>query len=370
MGGTLLIAAFGAGVFQAIFLCATVILRPQTNRRAARFLSILLAVMAVGLFAQIVQDALNNKTALLVAFLNINTELVVGPLIFLAVRSLLFADLEFGWRDVLHFLPMAIGVIAWTAAWFQVVDHAALYSSGFHTEFPVLEYLFVKAGILYAYLFLAYRMLAGAARRRERLYSARHSVPVRTVQRSIVGLGTTLAAIYLLNLTENFGVELPVGPDQFGGILLTSGIFMIGSLFITRPWVLSLRLRSIGAERQQSDTRLLQAFLRERRPWIDPKLSRLQLAAALGWSESHLSSIIRIGLESGFYDVLNRYRLEEFERLAREPARRRDSVLVLALDSGFNSKAAFYRAFRDKHRTTPTRFRSRLLAGVSAKASH
>lgn len=370
MGETLSIAAFGAGVFQAIFLCASAILRPHTNRRAVRFLSILLAVIAVGLLGQILQDAMKDESALFVAFLNINTELAIGPLIFLAIRSLLFADLEFGWRDALHFLPMAIGVIAWTVAWFHVVDHAALYRSGFYNELPVLEYLLVKAGFLYAYLVSAYRMLAGAARRREHLYSARRSIPVKTVQRLIVGLGTALAAIYLLNLTEDFGVELPVGSDRFGGILLTVGIFLIGWLFITRPWVLSLKSRSIGAERQQSDTMLLRAFLRERRPWIDPDLSRSQLAAALGWSESHLSSIIRIGLESSFYDVLNRYRLEEFERLAREPARRRDSVLVLALDSGFNSKAAFYRAFKHKHRTTPTRFRSRLLASVSAKVSH
>ena len=46
----------------------------------------------------------------------------------------------------------------------------------------------------------------------------------------------------------------------------------------------------------------------------------------------------------------------EFERLARNAENRDRSVLELAYDAGFNSKASFYRLFRRTHGTTPTAF--------------
>ena len=84
---------------------------------------------------------------------------------------------------------------------------------------------------------------------------------------------------------------------------------------------------------------------------------RPDLAGTLGWSENRLSAVIGEGLGTTFYALLNRYRLGEFERLARDPELRHRSVLELAYEAGFNSKASFYRVFRESHGTTPTAFR-------------
>ena len=61
-------------------------------------------------------------------------------------------------------------------------------------------------------------------------------------------------------------------------------------------------------------------------------------------------------MQTSFYDLVARYRLNEFERLARDAGNRGRSVLELAYDAGFNSKASFYRLFRRVHGTTPTAF--------------
>ena len=362
-------AVFGAGIFQGIFLGASVILRPRSNRLAARFLSASLALLSLGLLAEVVQGVLDDKTALYVAFLNINTELAFGPLIFLTIRSILMPDRGCSRRDILHFLPITLGMIAWSVAWFYVIDHAALYRTGFHTAFPVFEYLILKAGVLFTYLATTHRLLARAAEQREWLYSGKHSIRIKTVQHWTVGLSAIPAFIYLISIAESIGFDFRVGSDQIGGLLLAAVIFLVGWLFVSRPWVLSLKLRPLEVEHRNSDASLLSAYLKEGKPWLDPCLSRSQLAAALGWTESQLSSAIGFGLNSSFYGLLNQYRLAEFERLARDPSRREDIVLTLAFDSGFNSKAVFYRAFRDRHRTTPTRFRNELLADLSAKAS-
>ncbi len=370
MGEIFWIAVFGAGIFQGLFLCAVAALSPRTNRRAARPLAALLALMALALFAEVIQGALDDKTALLVAFLNINTELAFGPLIFLTFRSLLLPDRAWRGHDLLHFLPFAAGVAAWTLAYFVIDDHEALYRDGFVSRLPLVEYLVVKAGILFAYLFATWLLLSRAEKSSERLYTARHSVRIRTLRLWIVAVGAVPVLIYLVSIAEGLGIDIQPGSDQIGGVLIAVLIFLAGWVLVSKPWLLSLASRPRDVERRAADADLLGDYLRDHKPWLDQALSRPQLAAALGWSESHLSSVIGIGLDSSFYDLINRYRLDEFERLAGDAARRGDNVMSLAFDSGFNSKAAFYRAFKDRHHVTPTQFRNQLLTALSTKASH
>jgi AraC-like DNA-binding protein len=98
--------------------------------------------------------------------------------------------------------------------------------------------------------------------------------------------------------------------------------------------------------------------LEKDRPWQDPELDLSQLAADMKWSENRLSQVINEDLGSSFYAVLAHYRLAEFERLAQDLDSKERSVLDLAMDAGFNSKASFYRAFRHRYgATTPTAFR-------------
>jgi AraC-like DNA-binding protein len=71
-------------------------------------------------------------------------------------------------------------------------------------------------------------------------------------------------------------------------------------------------------------------------------------------------AVLNEGLSTTFYALLSRHRLAEFERLARDPALRKRTVLELALQAGFNSKASFYRVFRQAHGTTPSAYRAAL----------
>jgi AraC-like DNA-binding protein len=53
---------------------------------------------------------------------------------------------------------------------------------------------------------------------------------------------------------------------------------------------------------------------------------------------------------------VNRYRVEEMKRLMADPEKRKLTLLALALEAGFNSKAAFNNAFRKQAGTTPSRY--------------
>lgn len=79
------------------------------------------------------------------------------------------------------------------------------------------------------------------------------------------------------------------------------------------------------------------------------------LSDALNENPHYLSQVISQDLHSSFYQLLNRYRIEEAKRLLREAPDQ--TVLAIALGVGFNSKSAFHAAFRRCTGVTPTEFR-------------
>ena len=74
---------------------------------------------------------------------------------------------------------------------------------------------------------------------------------------------------------------------------------------------------------------------------VDPKRISASLAAA----------------GTGFYDFINGLRVERVCALLTQPAFAQRSVLELAFEAGFQSKATFYRAFKARTGMTPSRYR-------------
>lgn len=92
----------------------------------------------------------------------------------------------------------------------------------------------------------------------------------------------------------------------------------------------------------------------------DPELSLGGLARRLGLPEYRLRELIheRLGYRN-FPAFVNEHRLREVERKLADPSFDRRPILTLALEAGFGSIGPFNRAFRERHGSTPTAFRSR-----------
>jgi putative ABC transport system permease protein len=89
------------------------------------------------------------------------------------------------------------------------------------------------------------------------------------------------------------------------------------------------------------------------------ELTLTQLAASLQASPHHVSQVINEVLGKTFYDYINESRVCEVQRCLRDPAYDGQPILDIALASGFNSKAAFYKAFKQQVGVTPSEYRQR-----------
>jgi AraC-like DNA-binding protein len=87
----------------------------------------------------------------------------------------------------------------------------------------------------------------------------------------------------------------------------------------------------------------------------DPELGLKQLARLLGTNSAYLSRALNEGLGMSFSSFVNGLRCEAVAEALRAGTDR--SLLDLAFEAGFASKASFNRAFRQRYGVTPRGYR-------------
>jgi AraC-like DNA-binding protein len=94
------------------------------------------------------------------------------------------------------------------------------------------------------------------------------------------------------------------------------------------------------------------------KPYLNDNLTLFGLAEMMQVSPTHLSQVINLHEEKNFFDFVNSYRVEEVKRIIRINQLNHFTLLGIALECGFNSKAAFNRAFKKFTGLTPSQFKT------------
>lgn len=97
-------------------------------------------------------------------------------------------------------------------------------------------------------------------------------------------------------------------------------------------------------------------LLKDQKPYKNPELTLNQLAQMLNIHPNHLSQVINTKENKNFYELINERRIIEFIELSKQPIIQQYTMLALAMDCGFNSKASFNRNFKSYTGLTPRDF--------------
>ncbi|MFT5890843.1 MAG: AraC-like DNA-binding protein [Dokdonia sp.] len=92
------------------------------------------------------------------------------------------------------------------------------------------------------------------------------------------------------------------------------------------------------------------------KPYLDPDLNLSTLSRKLKMSRSQLSEVINEGFGKNFNDFVNSYRVEAVKQMLQDGKQKQLSLLGIAYECGFNSKATFNRVFKKIAHTSPTEF--------------
>ena len=102
----------------------------------------------------------------------------------------------------------------------------------------------------------------------------------------------------------------------------------------------------------------LMLHMEKNQPYLDPEITLAKLGEQLNTKPEYLSEMLNKYIGQNFFDFINKHRIEEFKIQAMAEQNRHLSVMGIAYNCGFNSKASFYRAFKKFEGTTPTDYMS------------
>lgn len=112
------------------------------------------------------------------------------------------------------------------------------------------------------------------------------------------------------------------------------------------------------ANYEEQMKRKLKHIMHQEKAYLNPELTLNDLSVLAEVKLPDLSSFINTSLGKNFNDYVNDYRVDEFKKLVKSEATDpRATMMELAYESGFNSKASFNRIFKEHTGKTPTQYR-------------
>lgn len=95
----------------------------------------------------------------------------------------------------------------------------------------------------------------------------------------------------------------------------------------------------------------------EKRLYLKPKLSLKTISKHTNLSEGYLSQIINSNTNKNFNEYINALRIENAKKLLINNEYSKYTITAIGLESGFNTKASFYNAFKKHTGNTPNTYK-------------
>jgi AraC-like DNA-binding protein len=96
--------------------------------------------------------------------------------------------------------------------------------------------------------------------------------------------------------------------------------------------------------------------MEEAKLYLEPELTLASLAKRLNVSNTQVSYTINTAFDKNFNEFVNGYRIEHFKKEVAKPENENITLLGIAYDCGFNSKATFNRVFKKEEGISPKEY--------------
>ena len=104
----------------------------------------------------------------------------------------------------------------------------------------------------------------------------------------------------------------------------------------------------------------LLTVITQKKLYKNPRLTLSDVAKELKTNQKVISSIVNTGFEMNFNDFINHHRIEAVKKMFEAGEQDNITLLGIAFDAGFNSKATFNRAFKKSTSLSPKEYVQKL----------
>jgi AraC-like DNA-binding protein len=365
------------GAYHTLVLIGMVLTKKQ-KVLSDYFLSVLFAIYGITLFLGYMEAYNLEHNFKYPFFINTSPPFIFlhGPALWFYIKSLTVKKFRFKPKYALHFLPFVLIFLIMTLNVYTLPKEErilAVTEEAFKNDlaFPIIIGMIALS--TQGYFIWGILLIRKYDRRLKDYFSEVSDIDLKWLKFLLIAsvifyaVNSSMYAIdYFFNILP-YDVLLTTVYSfaaVFVAILGYRG-YRQGNIFLSReiPEKLDKRSSAINYEEKIDNSEKefidnLLNFMNEKKPHLDPELTIATLAKEVDTTVDYLSQILNGRLNKNFFDFVNFYRVEEFKKLCKGQNNKNITIMGLAWDAGFNSKATFNRVFKKTTGRTPGEFLS------------
>lgn len=355
------------GITQGL-ITSVLLLSSKKNKRSNPFLALGLIAFCF-LSTKILQHSLQLWETMTFRYFPNGVELVIAPLLYFYTVALVNPRFKFGRKHYIHFIPFFISQTYAFYVYFSLLgapsipEKDIIANTLYFNEIKRLEdhlsLLSIGIYLIWGYINLtAYKFWLNNT-------TSDSSYPDFNWLRNIFILCAVLGFFLLLNLVLIF---IPYFDDSHFLRWRAYFIFIAGLIYYlgfvgykqaefqvreSAPIAPPPKVAKLSADQVQETIQIIEQALQTDKVYLNPTLTAKDLAQQLGLSQNHLSAVINQSFRKSFRELINDCRVKEVKQKLKDSDYQHLSILGIALESGFNSEASFYRIFKKNTGLSP-----------------
>ncbi|MEM6802934.1 MAG: AraC family transcriptional regulator, partial [Bacteroidota bacterium] len=307
-----------------------------------------------------------------------NLSIGMAPLIYLYVRSVVQAPFNWRKKDSLHFI--AVGLYIGYRIFLYLFDvnqegfesgYEGVLMQSFHSSYflPFYEWLSFSFNLLY--LAFSFQLYFNYRKKIEAFFSNTYKVELNWLAHFLYIYSFLFVYATICSWVDMIVFELSYKQWWWVNFFSAIAIVYLGiRAYFTdiqklqgltfdldktahTPVDLPKEIKEDYLPQQQK----IEEYIEEEKVHLNPNLTLKDLAKGTGMSLHDVSEVINSGIGVSFKEYINGFRVEEVKKMLLNTKYDHLSLLAIAYDCGFNSKATFNRVFKAKTGKTPSEYK-------------
>lgn len=327
------------------------------------------------LMVNLYSDVHKLKTIALISYIPHHlARWVIGPLLLLYIKALFLEKKAAIRKSILHFLPVILfGIFVSLPSLITVsvekinIEYVHFFEK--HSFFIAL----LSNGYTLIYLIISYIILSKYSKNITAVYANITKRDIRWISHILIGGSILILLNSVIDVYQHIaGVSSTNYSNIFTLIGLIFFILYLGyygvhqSNILLPDFLLKKHIEEIEAsfskEEEIAFLKLklhLEHVLNTEKPYLDNELTLIKLAELVSTTDKKLSELLNRYMDISFYDIINRYRTEAVKEMIDSKAYENYTLLGIAYECGFNSKASFNRVFKKETGLSPSQYKNR-----------
>ena len=282
-----------------------------------------------------------------------------APFCYFYFKSQVDKDFRFSKNDIIYFLPFIIHTVYHVSVFSMGQDFVRTVEKHFHGPFyiPQIE-TFIEIVLDCFYFYKSIKLYREYRAWTITQFSNTDVVSFKWFRNFLVVLGLIFITYYLMLIIDSYN-NLDYKQNWWDKLFRAVLIYYVsitgyaqaqpntGLVFKEEEHkVENIQKEKFNESELETWKAKILKLMIEEKLYLQPELNLSDIANRLKTNISVLSGVVNNAFGKNFNDFVNEYRVKEFQELIQLPENKNITLLGIAFDCGFNSKATFNRAIK------------------------